>query len=134
MIKPLLGSADFTWNFVTVAHWTSVEVNAAVVCACLLVTKPLLAVLWSKLFPASWQRVGRMSLASGQLTIGSQSVTGIRLPSNMDRLEGGSSRRDRVQLSGMEAEDSAAPMGNAAQQYAAAMKDVAAVRQGKRDV
>ncbi|KAK0750956.1 hypothetical protein B0T18DRAFT_59497 [Schizothecium vesticola] len=128
LIKPLLGSADFTWDFVTVAHWTSVEVNAAVVCACLLVIRPLLGVLWSKLRPASWLRVGRMSLGSGQPTIGSESVTGIRLPFSMDRLEGGSSRRDRVLLSGTEAEDSTAPMGNVAQQYAAAMKEVSAVR------
>jgi hypothetical protein len=134
LIKSIVGSTDFSWDFVMVAHWTSVEVNAAVVCACLLVTKPLLSVLWSKLRPVSWLRAGRMSLGSEQPTIGSESVTGIRLPSSMDRLEGGSSRRDRVLLSGTEAEDSTVPMGNVAQQYAAAMKEVAAVRQGKRGV
>ena len=132
MIKPLLGSADPSWDFVTVAHWTSVEVNAAVVCACLLATKPLLAVLWSKLRPVSWLRIGSANFGSRQ-PAASESATGIRLPSGLDRLEGGQGR-GRVLLSGTWAEDATAPMGNVAQQYAAAMKEVSAAKQEKLDV
>jgi len=111
-----------------IAHWTSVEVNAAVVCACLLATKPLLAELRRKLRPGSWLRMGTISLGSGQPTVSSESVTVItRLPSSMDRLERGYGR-NRILASGMGAEDSTALTGNVAQQYAAAMKEVAAVR------
>ena len=133
MIHPLLSSTDFTWDFVTVSHWSSVEVNAAVVCACLLATKPLIAMLWSKLRPVSRLRVRTMNLRSGPPTIGSETIRGTRLPSSLDRLE----RRygsDRVLLSGTEVEDSAAPVGKVGQQYAAAMNEVAPARQGKLDV
>ena len=131
LIRLIIPSADLTWDFVTIAHCTSVEVNASVVCACLLATKPLLAVLRRKLRHRSWLRLGAMSLGSGQSTVRTVPVTVIRLPSSMDRLEGRYGR-DRMLSSGTGAEDSTAAMGNVAQQYAAAMKEVAAVRQGER--
>ncbi|KAK0631464.1 hypothetical protein B0T14DRAFT_401124, partial [Immersiella caudata] len=49
LMKPIIGSQDFSWDFVPIAHWTSAEVNTAIVCACLLATKPLVSLLWSKL-------------------------------------------------------------------------------------
>lgn len=48
-IKNLLSSPDFTWDFVAISNWTSIEVNTSIVCVCLLVTKPLFMTLWCKL-------------------------------------------------------------------------------------
>lgn len=36
------GSADVTWNVAAVAMWSGIELNVAIICACLLVMKPLL--------------------------------------------------------------------------------------------
>lgn len=41
-------TADPTWDYAVVQYWTLVEMNIAIVIACLLVLKPLLA----KMFPA----------------------------------------------------------------------------------
>ena len=42
-LKQLYLSKDPTWDFVTMAHWSAVEVNIAIVCACLMTAKPLIA-------------------------------------------------------------------------------------------
>lgn len=133
LIRPLLRSADISWEFVTISHWTSVEVNTAIVCACLLATKPLIDLLWNKLRRVPRLPVGETSLGSGPLTIGSESVRGSKLPSGSERLERGYTS-DAVVLSVTEAEDFELPMGDVGQQYAAAMKEVATVRRGKLDV
>jgi len=127
LIKPLLKSTDFSWDFVTISYWTSVEVNAAVVCACLLAIKPLIDLLWNKLRRVPRLPVEKTSLGSGPPTIGSESVRSSRLPSSLDRLENGSGRC-RVLLSGTESEDSELPRRNVDQLYAAAMKEIATVQ------
>jgi len=127
-MRPLLWSVDFPWEFVTVSHWTSVEVNTAIVCACLLAIKPLIDLLWSKLRRSSRRPVGGSSLRSGPPTIGSESIGG-------SRREGGYGiDTGRVVLSVTEAESFELPMGDVGQQYAAAMKDVSTTRQGRLHV
>ena len=46
IITQLAQSLDFTWDFVPIAHWNCVEVNVAIVCACLLTMKPLINKKW----------------------------------------------------------------------------------------
>ena len=122
LIRPLLWSADFSWDFVNVSHWTSVEVNTAIVCACLLAIRPLIDLLWSKLRRSSRRR--GTSLASGPPTIGSESVRG-------SRQEGGyGSNTGRAVLIVTEAESFELPMGDVGQQYAAVIKDVSTAGQG----
>lgn len=53
-LKQLLHSQDPTWDFTTIAHWSFVEVNIAIVCACLMTMKPLIA----KFFPGFLQPSG----------------------------------------------------------------------------
>ena len=128
LIRPLLWSADFSWDFVTVSHWTSVEVNTAIVCACLLAIKPLIDLLWSKLRRSSRRPVAGTSLRSGPPTIGSKSVRG-------SRREGeNGSNTGRVVLIVTEAESFELPMGDVGQQYAAVIKDVSTARQGRLHV
>lgn len=50
-INALFETSDFTWDYVSIVNWTSVEVNTSIVCACLLVMKPLIMKLWRKLRP-----------------------------------------------------------------------------------
>ena len=122
LIRPLLWSADFSWDFVTVSHWTSVEVNTAIVCACLLAIKPLIDLLWSKVCRSSRRPVGGTNLSSGPPTIGSESVRG-------SRREGGyGSDTGRVVLIATEAESFELPMEDVGQQYAAVMKDISTAR------
>jgi hypothetical protein len=45
-IKDLFVSKDFTWDFVSIVHWTCVEVNIAIVCACLMTVKPFIGKFW----------------------------------------------------------------------------------------
>ncbi|KAK3395257.1 hypothetical protein B0H63DRAFT_386009 [Podospora didyma] len=40
-LNTLLYSRDSTWDFVSIANWSAVEINIAVVCACLPTMKPL---------------------------------------------------------------------------------------------
>ena len=46
---------DASWDFVHIANWNSIEVNSAIVVSCLIVLKPLIRKLSTKLFPASDQ-------------------------------------------------------------------------------
>ncbi|KAK3997863.1 hypothetical protein QBC44DRAFT_46292 [Cladorrhinum sp. PSN332] len=52
-IKAVFKSPDFSWDLVAVANWNSIEVNTAITCVCLLVTKPLFTKLWHKIWPKS---------------------------------------------------------------------------------
>lgn len=52
-INALFKSSDPSWDFVAVSNWNSVEVNTAIVCVCLLVTKPLFVRLWHRVRPKS---------------------------------------------------------------------------------
>lgn len=71
-ISALFESSDFSWDFVAISNWSSVEVSTAIICACLLVTKPLFATLWHKLYPPSAKS---QTESSGQpRTIGSGTV------------------------------------------------------------
>jgi hypothetical protein len=131
-MKPILKSTDFSWDFVTIAHWTSAEVNTAVVCACLLAIRPLVSLLWSKLRRVLRIPTGQTTLGSGPPTIGSESVRGSRLPSDLDRLERGYGR-DKVLFSTTEVEDPTPPLGNVGrEQSAVGMEELAAVKQGRR--
>ena len=50
-INALFKSKDPSWDFVAVSNWNSIEVNTAIVCVCLLVTKPLFVKLWERVRP-----------------------------------------------------------------------------------
>ncbi|KAK4161126.1 hypothetical protein QBC43DRAFT_324167 [Cladorrhinum sp. PSN259] len=52
-IKALFESPDPAWDFVAVVNWNSIEVNTAIVCVCLLVTRPLFSKLRHKIWPQS---------------------------------------------------------------------------------
>jgi len=40
-------SVDLSWDYTTSAYWTTIELNFAIICACVMTLKPLIA----KLFP-----------------------------------------------------------------------------------
>lgn len=131
-IKALLDSTDPTWDFVAVSNWTSVEVNASIMCASLLATKPLITRLRQKLLPGSSQRVATASYGRGPATVGSESVRDIRLPSSSDRSARGY-ESDGVLMFGMEASESTMAMSPVGVQYATAMKEVGAVAGQRRE-
>ena len=133
-INALLSSVDPTWDFVAVSNWTSVEINAAVVCACMLATKPLIARLWRKMrWSASTERSATTLDGRGPPTIGSESVRGSnRLPSGSGASERGYGS-ERVLVRDLE--DAIMPMRDVGHQYAAAMREVAGGRgKGKEEV
>lgn len=118
-INELLDSSDFTWDYVAVANWTSVEVNAAIACACLLVMKPLIAKLWRRMRPNSDRP--QMENGNRPATIGTETV---RYNSNsrglFTRAKNGSGSEKAL------VDDSeVAPMQDLEAQYAAAVREVA---------
>jgi hypothetical protein len=134
LMKPILGSTDFSWDFVPIAHWTSAEVNAAILCACLLATKPLISLLWSKLRRVRGLPEGQTTLGSSPPTIGSDPIRGSNLPSSVDGLERGH-WKDRFMFSATEAESSAPPTRNVGQQqYSVGMEELTPVQPEKLDV
>ena len=71
-LKQLYDSQDPTWDFATIAHWNSVEINIAIVCACLMTLKPFIA----KIFPNLFLSVGDYQRHNGEIhprTIGAAS-------------------------------------------------------------
>ncbi|KAK3312353.1 hypothetical protein B0H66DRAFT_459414, partial [Apodospora peruviana] len=48
-IQESMRSTDITWDNVSVTNWTSVEQCTSIVCACLIVIKPLVAKLWRRI-------------------------------------------------------------------------------------
>lgn len=40
---------DPSWDSIGMSHWNCVEVNVAIVCACLMTMKPLISKLWPRL-------------------------------------------------------------------------------------
>lgn len=62
-----LGSktTDPTWDFVGVAIWTSIELNTAVICACLPTLKPLASRLFPRLLPSSRSHTHYQHYGSG---------------------------------------------------------------------
>jgi hypothetical protein len=53
----LLYSTDPTWDFTTIANWSTVEINLAIVCACMPTLRPILARMFgpivNRVFPSS---------------------------------------------------------------------------------
>jgi hypothetical protein len=74
----LYNSEDTTWDNVPIAIWTCVEVNVAIVCACLMTIKPLIVKLLPKIFlernVRGFERQGSGERSPRQLTIGSKPV------------------------------------------------------------
>ncbi|KAK3935172.1 Phosphoglucosamine mutase [Diplogelasinospora grovesii] len=74
-LKDLLYSTDFTWDLVSIANWSSAEINIAIVCACLTTLKPLLAKLFgpmmTRFFPDRPHPQGNGLDSSRPMTIGS---------------------------------------------------------------
>ena len=46
-------TTDPSWDSIGMTHWNVVEVNVAIVCACLMTLKPLVAKLWPELLEPS---------------------------------------------------------------------------------
>ena len=46
-------STDPSWDSISMTHWNVVEVNVAIVCACLMTLKPLVSKLWPQLLDPS---------------------------------------------------------------------------------
>jgi hypothetical protein len=42
-------TTDLQWDSIPLSHWNCVEVNVAIVCACLMTMKPLIDKLWPRL-------------------------------------------------------------------------------------
>jgi hypothetical protein len=73
-ISKWMGTTDPTYNLSSITEWSSVEVNAAIVCACVTTLKPL----WRKAVPSRKTRLGSNDGSSGSrkqanrpMTIGS---------------------------------------------------------------
>jgi hypothetical protein len=64
--------ADPTWHYTSIANWSTVEINTAVVCACLMTTKPL----FSRLFGS--RKTKALGPPSAPLTIGSSPLRAIK--------------------------------------------------------
>ncbi len=46
-------TTDPSWDSIGMTHWNVVEVNVAIVCACLMTVKPLVSKLWPQLLEPS---------------------------------------------------------------------------------
>lgn len=118
-INALLDSSDFTWDYVAVANWTSVEVNAAIVCASLLVIKPLITKLWHQIRPRS--RGPKMEDGRWPATIGAETVRYNSGSSGLLTRVKESSGSERALVDDPEVP----PMRDVESQYAAAVREVA---------
>ncbi|KAK0719234.1 hypothetical protein B0H67DRAFT_149203 [Lasiosphaeris hirsuta] len=61
-LNQLLYMSDVTWELVSIGNWSVVEVNTAIVCACVMTLKPLLRKLFGplaqRLFPNQHEHLG----------------------------------------------------------------------------
>jgi hypothetical protein len=55
---------DFTWDYAVPGYWTTIETNFAIICACVMTLRPLIA----KLFPGLTEE--RLSSGDGEDCIG----------------------------------------------------------------
>ena len=64
---------DFTWDYISISIWTCIEVNIAIVCACLMTLKPLIAKLWPRWLPPESQgAVAELKVISDSAGTGSK--------------------------------------------------------------
>lgn len=49
-------STDPTWDAATVAIWTCIELNIAIICACCMTLRPLVARVFPRLLPTGYRR------------------------------------------------------------------------------
>ncbi|KAK3902256.1 hypothetical protein C8A05DRAFT_34062 [Staphylotrichum tortipilum] len=58
-------TADPSWDSLSMSHWNAVEVNVAIVCACLMTMKPLIAKLWPRLLDPAPEHDPEDSVSQG---------------------------------------------------------------------
>lgn len=83
-------STDPTWDTSTVAIWSCVELNIAIICACCMTLRPLLARLFPKLMGSGYQRHSNDRIPDpGQfpLTVGSRKVQRAEDPYSLENID-----------------------------------------------
>jgi hypothetical protein len=65
LVRANSDASDFTYTAAELSYLTAVEVNGAIVCACVMTLKPLLARFFPRLFLSSSSRGGSSTTASG---------------------------------------------------------------------